>query len=127
MLLQFCPVCDNMLYIRTTDEGTQYHCRSCRHVQAIAPDKEAVCVTDTLLSDDAIRYMRYVSPMLHTDPSMPHSASIPCRSEHCTRPPGEASDVVVVKYDYERLRFLYSCAHCKAFWVSADAAPGASG
>lgn len=120
MLLQFCPACESMLYVRTNDQGTHYHCRRCAHSQAIQADAEgpAVCITDTLVADDSIRYMRYVSPLLHSDPTMPRVSNIPCQNEKCTRPAGAEHEVVVVKYNYDHLKFLYSCAHCGTYWVT---------
>lgn len=121
--MKFCNVCDNIMYIKTSEEtGTVYSCKNCTNNEPIATDgrDEAICITDTQLSDDSIKYMRYVSPLLLHDPTMPHVSNVECRNPTCSRKSTEPHDVIVVKYDYDRLKFLYSCAYCSAFWITGS-------
>lgn len=116
--MKFCDVCDNMLYIKSDAEGlTRYACKNCGNSQEMGGD--VVVISDTQVTDDSIKYMRYVTPLVKHDPTMPHVSNIACRNSACTRADGQEHDVIVVKYDYNNLRFLYMCAHCSAFWVTA--------
>lgn len=116
--MRFCGVCDNMMYIRTTPQhGTAYACKMCDNTEAIEP---GAVVTDTKLIDDSIKYTRYVTPHLKDDVTLPHVANIPCPNVLCSRRDDQPHDIVVVKYDYDKLQYLYMCAYCDRYWLTHD-------
>lgn len=120
--MKFCSVCDNMLYIKT-DSDTKYVCKNCGYTQPISGPTETVTITDTKAFDDSVKYMRYVTPLLLSDPTMPHVSNIVCQNATCNKPNNAPNDVVYVKYDYENLRYLYMCVYCGVPWVKNRATP----
>jgi hypothetical protein len=108
-----------MLYIRTGPDGANYVCKLCDNTERLSnADGSPVVVTDTRLVDDELKYKRYVSPFLLHDATLPHVSNIVCPNDLCSKPEDEANNVVVVKYDYEKLRFLYMCVHCQKYWLN---------
>lgn len=109
-----------MLYLRTDADGTVYVCKNCAYTENVSHGGSPLCITDTKSFDDSVKYMRYVTPLLLSDPTMPHVSNIACQNEsECSRPKDSAHDVVVVKYDYDNLRYMYMCAHCGVAWVTS--------
>jgi DNA-directed RNA polymerase subunit M/transcription elongation factor TFIIS len=116
--MRFCSVCDNMLYIRAAADKTVYACKMCNTIEPLSHDGGAVMITDSQLTDENIKYRMYLSPFLVQDPTMPHVSNIVCPNETCSKQDSTSNDVVVVKYDADKLRFLYMCAHCGQYWLN---------
>jgi DNA-directed RNA polymerase subunit M/transcription elongation factor TFIIS len=119
--MKFCNVCDNMLYIEVRDNGNMlWNCVYC-----VAPDPSAnekvtnasVLVSSVDYKNEKAKYQHLMTPYIHKDPTIPHVSNIPCPNPECTKKPEDDDDVIYVKYDYDNLKYMYSCTHCKFFWV----------
>lgn len=113
--MKFCNVCDNMLYIRTDAGKTMYLCKMCNNIEPLS-DGATVCITDSKIRDDDIEYKRFLSPLLKYDVTLPHVSNIVCPNSDCSKKPGEENDVIVVKYNADKLKFLYTCVYCNKAW-----------
>ncbi len=120
--MRYCKVCDNMMYIRTgAARPAAYTCKMCDNEELLSPDGAAVVVTDNQLLDGSVKYRRFLTPYLADDVTVPHVSNIVCpNADKCTKPETATNDVIVVKYDAERLKYLYMCAHCKHYWLSSS-------
>ena len=117
MAVVFCDVCDNLLYVRVTEDSVlQYVCNYCSNV--VEPDAQAsVMVSETIYNNNKSKYQQYMTPLLHEDPTLPRISNVPCPNAGCTRQSTQPNEVLYVKYDAKQLRFLYSCVHCKHTWT----------
>lgn len=116
--MKFCDVCDNLVYIKLTDGRLTNQCNYCGCAYPVETSNEPV--TDTDYRDDRAKYHHLLTDLLHEDPTLPRVDDVKCPNGKCTRPARAKGDVLYVKYDANNMRFLYSCAHCKAFWGPED-------
>lgn len=119
-MLDFCPVCDNMLYMRGSDRGeVTLACSYCdtREPLKLEPSRpRSLMVTETNYQDERAKYMHLVTVLLHQDPTLPRTAELRCPNAECVRREGAPASVLFYKYDKRNLKYLYSCAHCRFFW-----------
>lgn len=137
MRYAFCEKCDNMMYISLRQQANQatdassssstsmeltYSCKHCGFVttgDSQASASGGVVVMSTDYEDDQASFRQYATPYLKFDTTLPRSSDIECvLGEKCTRPKDERPEVIYVKYDAERLKYIYHCVHCSTFWKS---------
>lgn len=94
-------------------------CRHCGHVEP-SDGVALISRTDRDDSDDAAALAPFLTPHLRHDPTLPRTSRVPCVSRACSARPPLA---IYVRYDDVRLRYLYHCMHCGAFWKSGEDAP----
>lgn len=117
--MKFCKVCDNMMYIRTDASGGVYTCKMCASTEALRnEDGSPIMVTDMRTVDDELKYRRYTTPYLVHDATLPHVSNIACPNQACSKAADAPHDVILVKYDPDKLRFMYTCAHCRYHWLN---------
>jgi hypothetical protein len=132
--MQFCPVCDSMLYVRTSPEGhLLHHCRQCGHEEVRAmnvPGAQAVAISTTEFRDPGLVYATLVrNPHLGSDPTLPRLHGAQCPNAGC---PSRASrgakapEIIYVRYDHTALKFLYLCTTCQHFWRTDGGTEGAA-
>ena len=92
-----------------------YVCKMCDNVEELSQDGNTVVITDSKFTDDDIEYRRFLSPLLKHDVTLPHVSNIECPNDKCSRK-DRANDVIVIKYNVDKLKFLYMCAHCDHAW-----------
>lgn len=126
--MRFCKGCDNMQEIQLLQPpagaGTYqllYTCKHCGLSEPAAEDGSGALVMSTDYSDDKTSYMQYASPYIRHDPTLPRVSDISCPNERCTRAEGEPNEVIYIKYDAVKLKYLYHCTHCSTFWKSGGA------
>ena len=119
--MKFCSVCDNMLYIDVRDNGKMvWNCVYCMKPDDVANASDtnsSIMVSSVDYKNEKAKYQHLMTPYIHHDPTIPHVSNIPCPNPECTRKKGDAQDVIFIKYDHDNLKYLYSCSHCKHFWV----------
>ena len=106
--MEFCEVCDNLLYAKVEDNKLLHQCNYCGTV-ADRRDTGAPIV-ETLYMDDKAKYEHLMTPLLKHDITLPRLREKECPA--CSKQGG----VFYVKYDDVNLKFLYSCSLCSAFW-----------
>ena len=116
--MKFCSVCDNMLYIRIGDAGATmlYTCKHCGFGIKAEETASKSCVLETNYSDDHSMYRQYASDLIKHDPTLPRVSNIPCENPACSRKEGAPHEVIFVKYDPVKLKYMYFCCHCESFW-----------
>jgi len=127
--MDFCDICDNLLYLRTDDNTTLI--KYCKHCNFIKPDdsvfrnQKAVKVAESLYSDDDLLYLQHQNKYLRYDPSLPRISdpAISCPNEECSGPKDAAKNgvefknqVLYVKYHPVHMKYLYCCDYCGTTW-----------
>ena len=121
--MKFCGNCNNMFYITINEEDTNklsYYCRHCGHRDVNAFD-EGVCVLNTSLQESQSSNLQArINPYTKLDPTLPRVRNIPCPNQACAthgskgdKVPG---DVLYLRYDDEKLYYLYACCVCDTVW-----------
>lgn len=120
--MKFCSVCENMLYIDVRDNGMMsWNCVYCMKPDPVAnattSSKTSIMVSSVDYKNEKAKYQHLMTPYIHEDPTIPHVSNIECANPQCTRKKDQLNDVIYIKYDARNLKYLYSCAYCKHFWV----------
>lgn len=123
--MDFCQVCNNLLYFREqapTEAGErrvlQKVCKSCGFSKVMdSALNGAVKITGSMYSEDDLLYMQYKNKYLRFDPTLPRvrDPNIRCPTAEC---PGnkEAGRVLYVKYHPVHMRFFFCCEECGTTW-----------
>jgi len=126
--MEFCDVCDNLLYLRTDDNTTLIkYCKHCnfKKVDNNGTSDGAMKVAESLYSDDDLLYLQFQNKYLRFDPTLPRvtDPAITCPSGDCPGPKAAAANgvdfknqVLYVKYHPIHMKYLYCCDYCGTTW-----------
>lgn len=117
--MNFCKVCQNLLYIKTEDEGGLVnYCKCCKysHTDKAVPGK-AICVSKTLYAEDDLLYAQHNNQFLRFDPTLPRveDPNIRCPNGACTGDPLKPN-IIYVKYHAVHMKYFYTCNYCGESW-----------
>jgi DNA-directed RNA polymerase subunit M/transcription elongation factor TFIIS len=120
--MKFCGTCNNMFYIAINEEDPNklsYYCRHCGERDAHAFD-EGVCILNTTLQESqGSNLQARITPYTKLDPTLPRVRNIPCPNQECpTHHPKAPGDVLYLRYDDQKLYYLYMCCVCDTVWKS---------
>ncbi len=114
--MEFCPVCDNMLYIKAEANDVVFHCKNCMYSRRQDDADKSICITSNSQNDKSI-YSMFMNPYLRHDPTLPRVDNIDCPNGDCTKPPKMKPNVIYLKYDAVNMKYLYNCTYCQHFWT----------
>jgi DNA-directed RNA polymerase subunit M/transcription elongation factor TFIIS len=116
--MEFCSVCDNMLYYKVGDgENTLIkYCKNCNYIDKHTCEEEAIILIDNNMGADEQYYKQFKSKYIEYDPTLPRVNNISCKNEKCPRKDPQENEVIYIKYDHMNMKYLYYCTHCKEFW-----------
>ena len=108
-----------MLYVNVDEEKhLLYYCKTCGHKENLADPSASVCIIDDNKINDYAKYSQYINPYLKYDPCLPRVKNIACPGEKCSKSKDAENEVIYIKYDTTRMKFVYNCCHCNHFWTS---------
>lgn len=123
--MHFCTNCENMLYIRLQDEGTNnlvYYCRNCGFV-GDQINKNNICVLQTNVDAKNTAYNQDINEYTKLDPTLPRTKNIKCPNQNCPSNSAEAiesgqnkNEVIYLRYDDAALKYVYICSQCDTIW-----------
>ena len=128
--MKFCPVCKNMFYMRLasspSSDTLDLYCKHCGYQEtADASKKDDVLISRVQSGDGQADYKQYMTKDLKFDPTLPRVRHIKCANSMCPSTDADR-EIIYLKYDPVRLKFLYFCVTCESFWTtdgSTDKAP----
>ena len=104
--MQFCKVCDNMLYLQI--EGAAFlYCRNCSSEQKFEQ-------TGRLSRRE---FKASAAPPV-VNSSMKYDPTLPISSQPC--PQCKGSDVRYVRYDHANLKYVHLCVECDHSWTNTQ-------
>lgn len=118
--MKFCPVCQNMLYMRIDgdDAHLNMYCKHCSYnEQADARNKKDIIISRMETSDGTADYKQYMTADIKHDPTLPRVNHIKCPNSSCTST-DVTREVIYLKYDPINLKYLYFCTTCETFWTT---------
>ena len=122
--MHFCLQCANMLYIRLSEEGGNsltFYCRHCGHEDTTLGGTNS-CILDTQLSAGRDDVSHHVNRYTKLDPTLPRTNKIKCPTQNCPSNTDKGADreVIYIRYDDTKMRYLYLCANCDTTWKTAE-------
>lgn len=124
----FCPVCDQYLYLKSTEtitleggvEKRNDICRRvCKNCMYSREDTKGGLIMETAVGQkmsEAFKIM--VNEFTTEDPTLPHIKTLPCPNERCPSNNGSERDVIYMTYDIPGKKNLYVCTKCNEKWKS---------
>ena len=122
--MHFCSKCQNMYYIRLAGEGSNkliYYRRNCGNEDENL-GSENIIVSKTSIKRENQKYLNVINEYTKMDPTLPRMGNIPCPNAKCPTH-GEdavAREVISIRYDDSRLKYVYLCVHCDTTWKTGD-------
>lgn len=123
--MHFCKKCENMYYIRLSDNDSNkliYYCRKCGDENdQISEDN--MCVSFTNLKREENKYSHIVNKYTKLDPTLPRINNIECPNEECSsraENPNDRSknEIIYMRYDNEDIKYVYICVNCDSLWTT---------
>ncbi len=116
--MNFCTNCDNMLFIKLSDDNPNNlvnYCRNCGNEDAAS--SENLCVFKNNLKKNDIKYENYINEYTKLDPTLPRINTIKCPNIECiSNKEDEKREIISVRYDDDKIKYVYLCAVCDNVW-----------
>ena len=122
--MHFCNKCDNMYYIKLSEENSNkliYYCRNCGNENSDLTS-ENICVSKTQLVRTEQKYTQFINKYTKLDPTLPRITSIKCPNQTCPSNSDKevSQEVIFMRYDDINLKYVYICTHCDTVWNIDD-------
>jgi len=124
--MEFCPDCDNLLYLKIEDEDNNtsltkkcYNCKFCRPVDMKSKDTNK-CLYQNMNQVDKLQYYVAKKENLRYDPTIPHINVIPCPNQKCSSYSGDKNDIFYVSLNDDKQLYLYVCNNCMTHWTNEN-------
>ena len=121
--MHFCTKCQNMYYIKLSgDDGNKliYYCRHCGNEDLTLANNK-ICVSKTQFKKANNDYTHFINPYTVDDPTLPRVNNMPCPNQACsTNTEDTPREVICIRYDDERIKYVYLCSTCKTAWRTND-------
>ena len=118
MEMNFCNVCDNILYLYEDDDTKKLYlgCKSCGNSQ----ENKQTCIYDNNLSIDLSKSIGQNKHLREdiTLPSIKDNPNISCPNTECPTHTKGVSEILYMKYDKEDMRYMYLCKSCNQTWTN---------
>jgi DNA-directed RNA polymerase subunit M/transcription elongation factor TFIIS len=109
--MEFCKVCDNMLFLNMANDMLTHRCRKCKNEEDINVEHYVVSKTNYKRSEQ--KYESIVNEYTKLDVTLPRVRNIPCPNEACD--PTD-TNIIYIRYDDTEMLFLYLCRKCGTKW-----------
>jgi len=123
--MHFCEVCDNMYYIKISEEDDSrlvYYCRKCGNEETNVTEDNMV-VSELHLKGSEQQFHHIINKYTKIDPTLPRIKTVPCPNAKCStndpKTPTERS-VINIRYDEINLKYVYICTTCDTIWKTDD-------
>jgi DNA-directed RNA polymerase subunit M/transcription elongation factor TFIIS len=118
--MEFCDVCDNMLYMKT-DESRHLikYCKHCDFSKVETDINGCVKISGTMYTEDDLLYNQNINKYLRYDQTLRriNDEHIKCPNADCETMTGDKQQqVLYIKYHPQNMKYLYVCDHCGHIW-----------
>ena len=124
--MHFCKKCENMYYIKLNSDEKEliHYCRHCGFEDTELSTKK-LSVSKIQVKGDSQSFSNYINEFTKLDPTIPRINTMPCPNPNCTsnivdESKREPRDILYVRYDDEKLQYIYMCTHCDTTWKSNE-------
>ena len=131
--MQFCKNCDNMFYIKISNDKLVNYCRKCKTEDSIQDDSiNSICVSKTHIKHKQSSFKHLINEYTKYDPTLPQINNIICPNDDCPShgtgieesKSGENiqskvdNKILYIRYDSDNMKYLYLCVNCDQVWES---------
>lgn len=120
--MHFCNKCENMYYIRISEEDGNkliYYCRNCGNEDQYLT-KENICVSKIELKRSEQKYSHIINKYTKLDPTLPRTTSIKCPNQSCLSNSNKTDkierEIIYIRYDDVNIKYVYLCSNCDTLW-----------
>ena len=116
--MHFCSQCQNMYYVRITDDDSNkliYYCRKCGHEDDLLT-AENCCVSKTIFKGREQKFSHIINEFTKLDPTLPRVTNIKCPNENCADD-GTNKEIIYLRYDDVNMRYVYIWSACNNVWT----------
>jgi DNA-directed RNA polymerase subunit M/transcription elongation factor TFIIS len=113
----FCNKCENMLYIKISENDSneiEYFCRFCGNVEKPSDQNMVLTILNTATEDKEFNFNHIVNEYTKYDPTLPRINNMACPNESC--PKKDHKEIIYIRYDDKNLKYLYLCTECDFVW-----------
>jgi DNA-directed RNA polymerase subunit M/transcription elongation factor TFIIS len=118
MDMQFCQVCDNLLYLYENEESKQLYlgCKTCgnqqeNHQNYIYDDQMSIDLSETISQNKHLKEDI-------TLPTIKDNPNIKCPNVDCDSHKQKTSNILYLKYDKQNMKYMYLCKDCQQTWTN---------
>jgi len=118
--LRFCPTCRGYLFLKSTDQSLTRNCRICGFTEE---DTKGGLILEMMVQERSSEaYKILINEYTRQDPTLAHiRGPIKCPNGPCaSNTSGKERDVIPMRYDEKKLKYLYICDVCGYQWRSRD-------
>ena len=116
--MHFCSKCENMYYIRLSDEDNNkliYYCRNCGNEDTLI-NSENVCIYKNQIQQTDQGYNHIINNYTKFDPTLPRTKIIKCPNDSCYSDPKIIPEIIYLRYDDTNMKYIYLCSNCDTVW-----------
>lgn len=113
--MDFCELCDNMLYVKIKDENLINYCKNCNFSQNIDSNTSRIIIENNYEKEQT-NYDNTSNSYIKYDPTLPRVNNIVCLNKKCSKDDKSDNEVIYTKYDNENMKFKYYCVYCDYSW-----------
>lgn len=120
--MHFCKNCENMYYIKLSEEEPHnliYYCRNCGNEDNDL-GKNNIHVSKTVIGNNDENYSNVINEFTKHDPTLPRIDNVPCPNEKClSNASGKEkvkNEIILMRYNDTELKYVYLCSHCDTVW-----------
>ena len=115
--MEFCEVCDNMLYVKSNENKQLVkYCKHCEF-QKVETNSTAIKISETIYSEDDLLYNQHVNKYLRYDPTLRRirDPQVSCPNPNCNIEE-DKKQILYIKYHPQNMKYLYVCENCGETW-----------
>jgi len=120
--MRFCPVCENMYYVRLTEDDSNliHYCRHCGHEDdTIVEDN--MCVLHTNFKKKEQKFHNFINEYTKLDPTLPRLNTMKCPNHECpSNTENQTREIIYIRYDDTQMKYVYLCTRCDQVWKTGD-------
>lgn len=114
--MDFCKLCDNMLYIKIEEEILKNYCKNCNFSEEVDTGVSRIIIEnnyeeETIIDNSFNSNIKY-------DPTLPRVNNIKCPNKKCNKEKKDDNEVIFIKYDKTNMKYRYYCVHCDYNWIN---------
>ena len=123
--MHFCIKCDNMYYLKISNENSNnliYYCRNCGYEDTDS-SVDNICVSRTQVKRSEQKYSHVINEYTKQDPTLPRINTIKCPKIDCPSNVDEdkvSRDVLFIRYDDINMKYIYMCSKCDTVWKTDE-------
>ena len=122
MELNFCDNCNNLMDIYSDEESSKLYlgCKACSSKKDFEDEKKCIYTNESTIElSDIINTNPYLTEDI-TLPVIKVNPNIKCPNSECicNKDKSVDSEIIYIKYDSEKLSYMYICKHCNQKWTN---------